>query len=116
MLGARGARVHKLEVMREGLADMVCMRYGMGALLGDRSDGAVSPGGAKGVVTVPRAPRERYNLLSLLGQFVHPLCISAYQRCIRNPDTLLLYQKKYVVSAMYQRCISDVSVNCVISS
>ena len=41
------------------------------------------------------------------GAVCYPFCISAYQRCIRNPDTSLLYQKKYVVSAMYQRCISN---------
>ena len=63
--------------------------------------------------------RVRHSLLVILGQFVSHFVsarISAYQRCIRNPDTSLLYQKKYVVSAMYHRCISDVSVNYVISS
>ena len=51
--------------------------------------------------------------VTLFGAVCYPFGISAYQRCIRNPDTSVLYQKKYVVSAMYQRCISDVSVNYV---
>ena len=49
------------------------------------------------------------------GQFVipfgavcYPFGISAYQRCIRNPDTSLMYQKKYFVSGVYQRCIRKI--------
>ena len=48
------------------------------------------------------------------GAVCYPFCISAYmyQRCIRNPDTSLSYQRNYIVSAMYQRCISK--LYCII--
>ena len=99
-------------------------RGGSGGGGGCGGGGSVSGGGgrveaASGGASATGVSGERSNLLVILGQFVSHFVsarISAYQRCIRNPDTSLLYQKKYVVSAMYQRCISDVSVNYVISS
>ena len=49
--------------------------------------------------------RGKVQFVTLFGAVCYPFGISAYQRCIRNPDTSLLYQK----NMSYQRCISDVS-------